>query len=365
MSDYYIARRILDEYMYRHNIQLGHLSYREISHVFREYEYKNDVKLELDCCKEARIIKLYVDNSSDVVAQYHHAHNVAHNYDDPWTMIKDYESTHRTRIDYYDGLRIITDYEYKYNVTLDPDEFRRIEEYLKGGQTPPKYEVRTIDGSSGDDSLAGDEGRDYMDGGAGNDTLKGAGGADTLVGGDGNDALYGGDGNDQLHGAAGDDVLHGGAGQDQIWSASGADTFDFDSVTESSVEAPDVIRLFEGAGDAAGDRIDLSGIDADMGASGNQEFVFLGAIESSAPNPSAARSLYLREQGGDTFVFGNVDSNAEAELAIQIMDGGVQASDYTAADFILLGRAPRPDPSADPRSGHVQHRRHPDAVRAA
>lgn len=60
----------------------------------------------------------------------------------------------------------------------------------------------TINGTSGDDTLAGT---------TGNDTINGYGGNDILYGDAGNDTLNGGDGLDFLEGGAGNDTLNGGA----------------------------------------------------------------------------------------------------------------------------------------------------------
>ena len=45
--------------------------------------------------------------------------------------------------------------------------------------------------------------------------------------------------------------------------------------------------------------------------------------------------LWLEERGAVTWVLGNVDRDAAAELRIAIHDWGVRASAYTADDFVL------------------------------
>lgn len=75
--------------------------------------------------------------------------------------------------------------------------------------------TQTINGTSGDDELAGaDEGDDFIFGRQGSDQLWGFARHDWLFGGSGDDFLYGGYGNDVLRGDYGADFLDGGPGFD-------------------------------------------------------------------------------------------------------------------------------------------------------
>ncbi len=96
-----------------------------------------------------------------------------------------------------------------------------------------------------------------LQGTSGSDSLMGSDLADTLRGGDGNDHLHGGKGNDILYGDAGNDILIGGAGDDILYGGTGADTF----VWQKGDFGHDVIKDFDAS---EGDRIDLSGLLADM-----------------------------------------------------------------------------------------------------
>ncbi|MFB2552933.1 calcium-binding protein [Ensifer soli] len=93
-------------------------------------------------------------------------------------------------------------------------------------------------------------------------TLQGLGGNDQLSGLGGNDRLEGGDGNDRLNGGLGQDTLIGGGGND---------VFEFRSVKESpyGIGNADQVNDF-----SAGDRFDVSAIDANETVAGNQAFVF-------------------------------------------------------------------------------------------
>ncbi|MFO1088195.1 MAG: calcium-binding protein [Hyphomicrobiales bacterium] len=84
-----------------------------------------------------------------------------------------------------------------------------------------------INGTNGNDDLAGTAVNDFLYGKAGNDILKGLTGSDWIEGNSGNDTLDGGPGNDFLYGGDGDDVLVGGEGRDWLFGGAGNDTFSF------------------------------------------------------------------------------------------------------------------------------------------
>jgi Ca2+-binding RTX toxin-like protein len=167
-------------------------------------------------------------------------------------------------------------------------------------------------GEWGDDVLNGGAGGDVLDGGDGFDTadyggsdapvivsllaksaqgghangdtlkhienLSGSAHGDTLEGNNAGNVLSGKDGDDTLNGASGADRLIGGAGRDTLTGGNQGDTFVWWSTTETSKEAAyaDVITDFNFA---QNDRIDLSLIDADIYAAGNQAFNFIGMEE--------------------------------------------------------------------------------------
>jgi len=82
-----------------------------------------------------------------------------------------------------------------------------------------------IDGTAGNDSLAGGVAQDAINGLDGNDTIDGGDGGDRLNGGDGDDSLLGGSGADFLAGGDGNDTLDG-------WNSFhfGATDFDVDTM---------------------------------------------------------------------------------------------------------------------------------------
>jgi len=191
----------------------------------------------------------------------------------------------------------------------------------------------TMYGGNGDDVVGGAAGTDRTYGGNGNDTLYSATGNDTVSGGAGNDSVFGGDGLNALSGDAGNDTLIGDGGRDVLVAGSGRDVFDFNLISDSPTGANcDQLRAgggavaFEGAGGAPGDKIDLSSLDANVNAAGDQAFIFGG---------TGIRHVWCVNSGTTTRVFANVDGDAAAEVQIDIFDGAVLASAYKAVDFIL------------------------------
>ena len=153
-----------------------------------------------------------------------------------------------------------------------------------------------------------------------------------LLGKAGNDSLTGNDGDDMLRGQAGDDFLRGNAGRDILIGGTGADRFMFAFASHSpagagrdEIRAGDGAVAFQGAGGAAGDLIDIKAVDANTTLSGDQTFVF---------GSTGKGGLSLVDFDGNTLVRGNIDNSAAFEFEILIVDGAINASAYTAADFV-------------------------------
>ena len=155
-------------------------------------------------------------------------------------------------------------------------------------------DVEGVDGSEFDDTIFGDDNGNSLSGDSGRDTIKGFGGDDYIWGGNDADTLYGMDGTDLIHGNAGKDYIVGGAGQDSLFGDEGGDTFVWSSTDEALVDGPsynvcntDVIVDFD---PDEFDMIDLSGIDADVYAAGNQAFTFIGTAAFSGTPGELATS---------------------------------------------------------------------------
>ncbi|MDB5441591.1 MAG: hypothetical protein JWM33_4018, partial [Caulobacteraceae bacterium] len=155
--------------------------------------------------------------------------------------------------------------------------------------------------------------------------ITGNAGANILNGGDGDDLLAGGAGNDLLSGGAGDDVLNGGVGTDQMTGGAGADIFVFNAMNQFSATATlDLIVDFH---TAEGDKIDLSGLDADSGASGDQAFHLLGTRAFTGH----AGDLRYDISHGTATVYGDVNGDGVADFAFRMSN----TASLAAGDFYL------------------------------
>jgi Ca2+-binding RTX toxin-like protein len=244
---------------------------------------------------------------------------------------------------------------------LGGDDLRNV---LRGGSGND-----SLGGFGGEDALFSDAGNDNLDGGAGNDLLDGGAGNDNLEGDPGNDELRGGAGsdtasffddfstagvradlasgvasgvdigndrlfgienltggrhNDLLFGNDGANVLTGDGDGDTLTGRGGADRFNYDYVDQSRPNAPDLIQDFNRA---QGDRIDLAGIDARIGATGNQAFTFIG----QGPFTGEGQLRYHREFGV-TYVEANTGATTAGPELVIVLNG---LFTLQTGDFVL------------------------------
>jgi Ca2+-binding RTX toxin-like protein len=196
-----------------------------------------------------------------------------------------------------------------------------------------------VSGGDGQDTVTGGDGADRVSGDAGNDWVFGWNGADNVFGGagddlangdDGDDGVFGEDGADIVQGGAGTDVVSGGAGRDELFGGPGADRFLFFATSDSRPGEADSIRdFFGGGGGFAGDRIDVSFIDANTAQAGDQAFSFVGV----QGGPSGIGTLQVGViPGVGVFLFGYTDGDANADL---IIDVGLAGFGMGAGNFIL------------------------------
>jgi Ca2+-binding RTX toxin-like protein len=156
--------------------------------------------------------------------------------------------------------------------------------------------VENLIGSIFGDDLSGDSNDNNLQGGLGGDTLEGQGGADTLVGGRGVDTLTGGGGDDSF-----------------VWTTT--------NETSTAVVDADTIADFDFT---QGDRIDLSGIDADVYTAGNQAFTFIGTapftLNAATADPSdvIAGEIRYYYSGGDTIIELQTGTSADVEGVIRL-----------------------------------------------
>lgn len=177
--------------------------------------------------------------------------------------------------------------------------------------------IEGIIGSRYADKLYGNDNANSLSGGSGSDSLDGRGG---------NDILRGNSGNDTLSGGAGSDRLIGGTGADRLEGGSGADRFIYTAVSDSTIKAPgrDFIADFNRQ---AGDKVDLSGLDADTRTPGDQAFLTLGF------GGYVGTGAALRYSISDNIprLYGDVNGDGKDDFCIQIK--GVD--ELMIEDFIL------------------------------
>jgi Ca2+-binding RTX toxin-like protein len=244
----------------------------------------------------------------------------------------------------------------------------------------------TLRGRDGNDTLFGGSGNDILFGGTGNDTMRGGTGDDiyhveelgdlvielagqgtdevrttlssytlganvervtgmsasghtltgnalhnAVKGGSGNDSLFGGDGNDWIEGGAGNDLLSGDRGRDTLFGGSGADTFKFNTGDSGNTLATaDRIMDFLSS---QGDKIDLSGWDANSAAEGHQAFTFVGG---NAFGGVAGELRFVQDPDGSFHVLGDTNGDGAADFLLIVSTGAGQST-LTGSDFILGG----------------------------
>lgn len=242
-----------------------------------------------------------------------------------------------------------------------------------------------LNGAGGDDELQGGAGNDTLDGGTGADVLVGGDGYDiyfvdqsddmiietatggldkvyagadyiladnlehlslsgsgdidgggnavgnTLTGNIGANGLFGLGGADTLLGGDGDDRLDGGGGADRMTGGAGADVFVFlgDAVHPTSLGGVMDTDTILDLSFAEGDRIDLSGIDADILAVGDQAFSFVTAFSGQA----GQATLTYVAASDTTLLRLDVDGDRKIDLQVKI------AGDATGG-IVLTGGEP-------------------------
>ena len=212
-------------------------------------------------------------------------------------------------------------------------------------------ESEILRGEGGNDNIGGFDGNDRIEGGSGNDYLGGGAGNDEIIGGEGNDTaafsgsnfviadlvsgtaggsltvgsdrlcgienLEGTINNDRLAGDAKANRLTGDYGADELLGRGGADRFVYNFTDDSLPTGQDRILDFSRA---QKDKIDLSGVDANEQASGDQAFKFVG----QGPFTGVGQ-LRVFQENGATVVEANTDTTGVtegAEMRIEIASLG-------------------------------------------
>lgn len=128
----------------------------------------------------------------------------------------------------------------------------------------------------------------------------------------GDDQLTGTGKADKLDGLAGNDTLIGGNGADTLTGGAGKDVFKFNNVKESGItdKARDIITDFNSKD---GDKIDLSGIDANAKVAKDQAFKFIGSDKFSAD-----ATAQVRFDAKTHILYASTDKDSAPEFSIQL-----------------------------------------------
>lgn len=146
-------------------------------------------------------------------------------------------------------------------------------------------------------------------------------GKDTVIGSEYDDFLFAAAGNDVIKGRGGNDVILAGPGADDFYGGSGADLFVFVERVQSTVSAKGRDTIFDFK---SNDRIDVSALDANLKAGGDQSFKFVGTKVFSGH----AGELRYTKKDSDTLIYGDVNGDKKADFSIHLDDAVTMKAGY-------------------------------------
>ncbi|HEX8307712.1 MAG TPA: M10 family metallopeptidase C-terminal domain-containing protein [Allosphingosinicella sp.] len=146
---------------------------------------------------------------------------------------------------------------------------------------------------------------------------------------DGSFRVFGGRDNDTIVGSQNGDILAGNAGADTLTGGGGADVFRYLSTSDSTSGGMDKILDFA----SGSDKIDLSRIDADVHAAGDQAFHLVAGSAFTGAGASSAGELIVHGGFGLWRIEGDTDGDGNADFSIEvILAGGLPPA---SSDFLL------------------------------
>jgi Ca2+-binding RTX toxin-like protein len=146
---------------------------------------------------------------------------------------------------------------------------------------------------------------------------------------DGSFRLFGGAGGDTIEGSLNGDIIVGREGADTLTGNGGDDLFRYNNAADSAGRSVDRILDFA----AGGDKIDLTSVDADRLAAGDQAFRWIGSDAFSGAGAASAGELRAFEDQGSWFVEGDTDGDGLADLVIELTLVG--PTPLSSGDFLL------------------------------
>ncbi len=169
--------------------------------------------------------------------------------------------------------------------------------------------VEAINGSSGDDEMAGWTGNDYLYGGAGNDQLYGGSGFDTLIGYDGDDVIL----QDDYQGVA---TIDGGLGFDTLSYEHGANGTSRGSVN-IDLGLNRASRLVGGIASSLGK---ISNIEGLIGS--RQNDILSGSANDERLDGNAGNDSLDGKDGNDTLIGGEGNDRLLGNEGNDVLSGG-------------------------------------------
>jgi Ca2+-binding RTX toxin-like protein len=146
---------------------------------------------------------------------------------------------------------------------------------------------------------------------------------------DGSFRVFGGQGDDSIVTGAGNDIIQANAGADTLTGGAGADLFRYLAVGDSIAASMDQILDFT----PGTDKIDLSRIDANTLAAGDQAFSWIGSAAFTGGGAGAAGELRAVLSNGHWLVEGDTNGDGTADFVIDVATPA--AAPLGAGDFLL------------------------------
>ncbi|MFL6844372.1 MAG: calcium-binding protein [Allosphingosinicella sp.] len=141
--------------------------------------------------------------------------------------------------------------------------------------------------------------------------------------------IFAGLSDDTIKGGGQADLIHGNFGADTLTGGGGADTFRYQKSGESTAASLDHILDFT----PGTDKIELTRMDANTLAAGNQDFHWIGSAAFAGTGAGSAGELRVFEQTGTWFVEGDTNGDGTGDFLIALTLQG--ATPLSQGDFFL------------------------------